>query len=512
MDNNFIKNQNNKRIAKNSVVLYLRTIITMIIGFVTSRVVLQNLGVQDYGIYNVVGGIASMFVFFNSTMSVATSRFMTFELGTGNKERLKTIYSQAKIIHYILSIVIFILIEITGFWLINNKLSIPVDRHTTTFVVLHTAAIGTALGIIATPDMALVISHERMRFFAYITMLDSVLRLVAAMLIAIVSGDRLVWYAVFMFLVFGIDRIVYLIYCKVKFEETRGKLMYSPIVFKSMLSFAGWNILGNLANMTREQGLTIIINIFTNPAVNAARAITTQISNSITSFVFNVRTAVNPQITKSYAEGDMEYMHKLIIFSSLSCFYMLLIILCPFYFFADTLFKIWLVEVPQYSADFFRLSLVGIIIYSFTNPLIIGIHATGKIVKFQVFEGLWLLTTLPLAYMFLRMGYNPTWAYIAIILSNIFTLLSDILIILPAIQFNKLEYIKSVMVPAVKVFVLSIIIPCVILYINTIYPIVCFSYIISIASFVSNIFIVYYFALTPNQRVMILSQIQKIKK
>ncbi len=503
------KYNNNKRIAKNSAILYLRTIITMIIGFVTSRVVLDNLGIQDYGIYNVVGGIASMFIFLNSTMSVSISRFMTFELGVGNNDRLKEVYNQAKLIHYVLSIVIFILIESVGLWLIYHELTIPENRIPITCYVLHAAAIGTVLGIIATPDTALVISHERMQFFAYISMLDSALRLVAAILISTISGDRLIWYAVFMLLVFGIDRICYLIYCKKNFIESRGKLVYSKSVFQSMISFAGWNVLGNLANMTREQGLTIIINIFTNPVVNAARAVTTQISNSITAFVFNVRTAVNPQITKAYAEGDYEYMQKLIVFSSLSCFYILLIIFIPLYFFSGTLFEIWLVEVPQYTSDFFRLSLIGILLYSFSNPLIIGIHATGKIVKFQVAEGVLLLTTLPLTFMFFQIGYKPTWAYIAIIISNFFTLVCDIYIILPTIKFSKKKYFNDVILPAMKVFLLAIITPCIVIIIDTIYTMTFFTYIVSTLSLVSNIIIVYYFGLTHSQKSMVLQQIKR---
>lgn len=503
------KYNNNKRIAKNSAFLYLRTIFTMIIGFVTSRVVLDNLGVQDYGIYNVVGGIASMFIFLNSSMSVSVSRFMTFELGAGNNDRLKEVYDQAKLIHYFLSIVIFILIEIIGLWLIHHELTISEDRIPITCYVLHTAAIGTVLGIISTPDTALVISHERLRFFAYISMLDSVFRLIAAILILIISENRLIWYAVFMLLVFGIDRICYLIYCKANFIESRGKIVYSKSVFQSMISFAGWNVFGNLANMTREQGLTIIINIFTNPVVNAARAVTTQISNSITAFVFNVRTAVNPQITKAYAEGDYGYMQKLIVFSSLSCFYILLIIFIPLYFFSDTLFDIWLVEVPQYSSAFFRLSLIGILLYSFSNPLIIGVHATGKIVKFQVTEGILLLTTLLLTYIFFKMGFKPTWAYIAIIITNFFTLFCDIYIILPAIKFSKKKYFREVILPAIKVFLLAIITPCIVTTINMKYAMTYYTYIISALSLFSNVLIIFYFGLTHSQRSTVLHQIKR---
>ena len=504
------KYNNNKRIARNSAFLYFRSIITMIIGFVTSRVVLQNLGVQDYGIYNVIGGVASMFIFLNTTMSVSISRFLTFELGKGNSTKLKEVYSQAKLIHYVLSIVMFILVECVGLWLIYYKLTIPEDRISIATYVLHTAAIGTVLGVIATPDTALVISHERMRFFAYISMLDSILRLLAAILISNIPGNRLIWYSVFMLLVFGIDRICYLVYCKAKFAETRGKIVYSKSVFRSMISFAGWNVIGNLANMTREQGLTIIINIFTNPVVNAARAVTTQITNSITAFVFNVRTAINPQITKAYAEGDYDYMHKLIMFSSLSCFYILLIIFIPLFFISDFLFEIWLVEVPQYTSVFFRISLIGVLIYSFSNPLIIGIHATGQIVKFQVVEGILLLTALPLAIVFFQMNYKPVWAYVAIIISNILTLFGDVLVVLPALRFSKKKYFCEVLLPALKVSLLAILLPSLGILFNNFYPVAYFSYIISFLSLISSVWIVYLFGLTRSQRSMVRHKIIKL--
>lgn len=502
------KSLKNKRIAKNSAILYIRTIITMAIGFVSSRVILANLGIQDYGIYNVVGGITSMFVFLNSTMSVSTSRFLTFELGTGNKDKLKLIYSQAKLIHYVIAALVLVLIEGVGIWLIYNKLSIPANRLDATFWILHTSALGTILGIMSTPDSALVVSHERMSFFAYVSLADSVLRLAAAFFISFVSSDRLIWYACLILLVFGIDRICYWAYCKINFVESRGKLVYSKHIFRQMLCFAGWNILGNLANMTREQGLTILINIFTNPAVNAARAVTTQISNSISSFAFNVRTAVNPQITKSYAEGDYEYMHKLIVFSSISCFYILLIMFVPLFFFADTLFKIWLVEVPQYTAEFFRLALIGALISSFCNPLIIGIHATGNIRKFQIFEGIMLMTTLPLSYLFLSLGYSPTWTYLAIIVSNILVITSDAIIILPAIQFSRRKYFENIIWKAIKIILLTSIIPFIAITTNKFYPLPFYKYSLPIISAISTIGVVYFFGLNHDERKILNEQIK----
>lgn len=505
----FVKEQNNKRIAKNSAILYLRTAFTMLVGFFTCRVVLEHLGVQEYGIYNVVGGITSMFVFLNSTMSVSTSRFITYELGIGNKDRLRTIYSQAKIIHYIIAVIIFILIETVGLWLVCNKLTIPPNRLQAAIYTLHTVSIGTILGIISTPDTALVISHERMSAFAYITMMDSVLRLIAAYMITIITGDKLIWYALLMLIVFGIDRICYLLYCKLNFPESKGKIVYDRKTFQSMLSFAGWNILGNMAAMTREQGITIIINIFTNPIVNAARAITAQVSNSIAAFVYNVRTAVNPQITKSYAAGDYTYMHKLIVFSSLSCFFILLILSIPLICIADTILSIWLVEVPAYSTSFFRLTLVGMLVYSLSNPLIIGVHATGRIKKFQIIEGILLLTTLPLTYFFLCIGCEPTYAYIAIIISNILTLCGDVVIILPNINYPITKYLKEVILPALRVVLLSSFTPTILIVFQNILHFPHYQLFIAAMSFLSTSTIVYFWGLSYQQRQQVISLMKR---
>ena len=498
-----------RRIARNSAILYVRTIFTMLIGFFTSRIVLENLGVQDYGIYNVVGGITSMFIFLNSTMSVSTSRFITYELGKGNPDHLRLIYCQAKIIHYIIAIIIFILIETVGLWFVYHKLTIPPDRFQATLYILHTVSVGTILGIIATPDIALVISHERLNAFAYITMLDSVLRFVVAYLIAFVSGDRLIWYALLMLLVFGIERVCFFVYSKIKFPESRGKLVYNKTVFRSMLSFAGWNILGNIATMTREQGLTIIINIFTNPIVNAARAITTQVSNAITVFVYNVRTAVNPQITKSYAEGNYDYMHKLLAFSSLSCFYVLLAISIPLMCIADEALAFWLVEVPEYSASFFRLALVGLLIYSFTDPLIVGIQATGRIRKFQIIEGVLLLTTLPLIYVFFKMGYSPEWAYVAIIISNVVTLCGDIWVILPTINYPLSKYLKEIIVPACKVTLLSAAVPVLHMFLQDKFTNGYYPYLIAGISFVVTIAAICLLGLNRTQKQQIVQMIKR---
>lgn len=420
----------------------------MVMGLITSRLVLNALGVIDYGIYNVVAGVTSMFVFLNTTMSVATSRFIAYAIGTNSKEKLGTIYSQARIIHYGIGLFVMLLIETVGQWMVYNKLNIPYDRVSASMSVLHSVSIVTILNIISTPDMALIIAYERMKSFAYISIFDSTMKLLATGVLLFYSGDKLIFYAIMITLIQMTDRLCYLVYCRRNFEETKSKLRFDKLVFRKMFSFAGWNLLGNLSVMTIEQGISIILNIFCGPAVNAARGLATSLSNYVTAFANNARMAINPQITKSYAEGNLPYMHKLIALSSISFFYILLLITIPLYYVIDYILKIWLVNVPEYTSVFFKLTIAYLLVNSFANPIIIGIHATGDIKKFQIVEGVIMLMTLPMAYVALSVGMAPPSVYISMITFAIMAQIGRLYIILPKIQMTFHEYFHSVVKPS----------------------------------------------------------------
>ena len=439
--------------------LYVRMAISMLVGLYTSRVVLYALGVTDYGIYNVVGGLTTMFMFLNSSMAVSTSRFLTYELGRNDSAQLSLVYKQAIIIHVIIAVCIFILIETVGLWFLHNKLVIPEGRMYAAEWILHTVAAVSVLNILSTPDMSLIIAYERMSSFAYISLFDVFFKLTIAILLVYWGGDKLILYAILLMFSQLVVRLIYYIYSKIVFKELHGKLLIEIRMFKEMVSFAGWNLLGNLALMTIDQGVNILLNVFCGPVVNAARGVSTQVSNHVNAFVMNIRMAINPQITKSFSAGNLDYMHTLIKYSSLSCYYLLLIVSIPLFWVTDCLLSIWLVEVPPLTGTFFRLTLAYIMANSFANPIIIGIHSTGNIVKFQVVEGILMLLTLPLAWIFLHCGYPPFWVYIAQITIAIVSQIGRLYVVLPAIKMKLAYYLNSICLPCLWVTIASVLLP-----------------------------------------------------
>ena len=449
------KNQTNS-IARNSLYLYIRLEVSTIVGLLTSRLILNALGVVDYGIYNVVGGISTMFIFLNSTMSVSTSRYISFALGNNDNEKLIQYYNQSKIIHYCIAAFVLVLIEIVGLWFLYNNLQIPPNRLSASICILHLTTTVVILNIISTPDTAIIISHEKMKTFAYISLFDSFAKLLLTYIVVFYSGDKLILYAILLLIVQILDRLFYFIYVRLNFKQLRSKLKFNKCVFNDMLSFAGWNLLGNMAVMTIEQGITIVLNMFFGPAINAARGLATNISTYVNSLANNARMAINPQITKSYAEGNIEYMHKLISLSSLSCFYILLTISIPLLYLSDYILQIWLGNVPQYTSLFLKLTLLYTLANSFSNPIIIGIHATGNIKKFQLTEAVIMLLTLPCAYFILRNGYPPYSVYVTTISFAIFTQIGRLIIILPKINMGLKKYNAMIMIPSFKVLCMAI--------------------------------------------------------
>jgi O-antigen/teichoic acid export membrane protein len=431
-------------------------IVTVAIGLYTSRVILQALGVENYGIYGVIGGVVSIFATINSSMSVSTSRFISFELGNNDIKELVSTYNQAVIIHLIIACIVFIITECVGLWFIYNKLVIPPERMNAALWVFHCSLLVCILNILSTPNIALVISHEKMSTFAYITVMDCFLRLFVALVLLHYYKDRLILYAILLLLIQVIDRSIYLIYCRRKFPEAKSTLILHGKKFKKMLSFACWNFMGNLALISISQGVNILLNIFFGPAVNAARSLADQVSNQLVAFGNNIRMAINPQITKSYATGDLEYMHNLIIYSSKSFFFMLLCGILPFFCVTELLLKLWLVEVPEYTTLFVKLTLIYILLDSFANPIIIATHATGDIRKFQIVEGCLMLLTLPFAYILLKMGFPPFMVYAAQIVVALISQIGRLSVALPKIKFEVRKYFTRILFPILLVVLISI--------------------------------------------------------
>lgn len=413
------KSQNSKRIAKNTLILYMRMLFLMLVSLYTSRVILQALGVDDYGIYNVVGGLVAMFSVLSGSLSAAISRFITFELGRENKGKLNTVFSSAVTIQILLSVVVVLIAEPVGIWFLNEKMVIPADRLFAANYVLQFTIATFVINLISVPYNASIIAHEKMSAFAYISIVEALGKLLIAYLVVISPIDRLIFYALLMFLVSLMLRLIYGIYCKKHFKECVYRFVFDKKLLKEMFVFSGWNFIGASSGVLRDQGGNIIINLFAGPAVNAARGIAYQVNGAISSFVMNFLTAVNPQITKSYASGDYKYMMTLVFQGSRLSFYMLLFLSLPVLVSTHYILSLWLGIVPEHTVSFVRLVLILAMSESISYTMITAMLATGNIKNYQIVVGGLQLLNLPISYILLRIGFIPeTVIYVAIVISQ----------------------------------------------------------------------------------------------
>lgn len=452
----------NKRIAKNSILLYIRMFIMVIISLYTSRIVLSALGAEDFGINNVVGGVITFLGFLTASLAGASARFITFALGKGDCGELKNTFNNIVLIHGLFSIIVLVIGETVGLWFVTTQLNIPAGRENAAMWVYQLSIITSIGGLVSSPYNAAIIAHEKMSAFAYLTLGDAILKLLAVFLLVYTPFDKLIFYAVYICLIQMFDFIVYIIYCNRQFEETRGLALKNTDkqLFKQIFGYAGWTMNGNLAIFGYTQGLNILLNIFFNPVVNAARGIAVQIQNIVNSFCINFQMAINPQLTKSYAAGDLKRMHELIIASSKYSFFLMLFICLPLAIEANTVLGWWLGEFPEHSVSFLRLILGASILYCFSNPIITAVHATGRIKWFQIYEGTSLLMIVPVAYIALKFfNVPPKSVFIIHIIIEIITQGIRLKIVLPMVGMGIKEYVGKVIVPVIKVALISPMIP-----------------------------------------------------
>lgn len=452
----------NKRIAKNSILLYIRMFIMVIISLYTSRVVLKTLGVEDFGINNVVGGVITFLGFLTGSLAGASSRFITVALGKGDYRELKNTFNNIVFIHGLFSIIVLIIGETIGLWFVTTQLNIPAGRENAAMWVYQLSILTSIGSLISSPYNAAIIAHEKMSAFAYLTLGDAILKLLAVFLLVYTPFDKLIFYAAYICLIQLFDFIVYIIYCNRKFEETKGLTFRNTDkhLFKQIFSYAGWTMNGYMAVFGFTQGLNILLNIFFNPVVNAARGIAVQVQNIVNNFCANFQMAINPQLTKSYAAGDLKRMHELIIASSKYSFFLMLFICLPLAIEAETVLGWWLGEFPEHSVSFLRLILGASILSCLSNPILTAVHATGRIKWFQIYEGTTLLMIVPVAYIALKFfSVPPETVFIIHIIIEIITQGIRLKIVLPMIGMEMREYLWSVIVPVLKVAILSPILP-----------------------------------------------------
>lgn len=449
-----------KRIAKNSLLLYIRTFFVLLISLYTSRVILNTLGVIDYGVYNVVGGVIVMLGYLTNSLSGASSRYITYDLGIGDMSLMKKTFGNILSIHFIMAAAIIVVAETVGLWFVTTQLQIPADRQDAAFWVYQCAVLSSAISLVGVPYNAAIIAHEKMSAFAYISIVDAVLKLVIVYLLLIVPYDRLITYAFLYLCIQLFDRLVYGLYCTRHFEETKVRMAYDKKVFKEIFAFAGWTMTGNIAAMGFTQGLNMLLNIFFGPAVNAARAVAVQVQSACQQFCNNFQMALNPQLTKSYAQGDLEYMHKLLVRSSKFSFYILFIIVLPLIFETPFVLGVWLGNPPEYADTFVRLMLMVALLFTLSNPIIVSVHATGRIKKFQLIEGWILLMIVPIAYILLKVfHFPPASVFVVQMAVELCALYARLRIALPMINLDLSAYFRQVVRPIVAVVLLSPIIP-----------------------------------------------------
>lgn len=447
---------NNKRIAKNTLLLYIRMLFMLVISLYTSRVILNTLGVVDYGINNVVGGVITMLGFLTGSLGAASSRYITYDLGKGDIAVMKKTFGNILTIHFILAAIILVISETLGLWFMSTQLQIPSERETAAMWVYQFSIFSSVLTVISVPYNATIIAHEKMSAFAYISIADAVLKLLIVYLLVVIPYDKLIIYAILFFCIQAFDRIVSGVYCSRHFEETHTHLRYDGKLFREIFAFAGWTMNGNLAVIGFTQGLNILLNIFFGPAVNAARGIAVQVQSVCQQFCNNFQMALNPQLTKNYAQGDLNNMHRLLVKSSKFSFYILFFIVLPLMFKAEFVLKLWLGIVPEHTITFLRLILIVGLLYTLSNPIIVSVHATGKLKKFQLIEGTMLLTIVPIAYILLKFfGIRPEYVFVVHIVVELCTQYARLRIVLPMIDMKLEDYFRSVIKPILLVVILS---------------------------------------------------------
>ena len=452
----------NKRIAKNTLVLYFRMLFTMGISLFTSRVILQTLGVEDYGISSVVGGVISMFTFINAAMVSSTQRYLNFELVRGDANQLRSVFSTSLQIHALIALAIIVLSETVGLWFLNEKLVIPEARMTAAMWVYQCSILSCAVSIMSTPYNAVIVAHEKMSAFAYISILDVSLKLLVVYLLVVLPFDKLIILAILNLLVQLFIRYIYTLYCHRHFPESYFQFKFNKTLFKEMFGFAGWSFWGNLAAILYTQGLNMMLNIFFGPIVNAARGIAVQVQSAVQQFVGGFQTALNPQITKNYASNNLPQMHSLMFRSARFSFLLLFFLSLPVLMETNFILTLWLKTVPDDAVVFTQIMICISLIYTTANPCVIANQATGKVKIYQMVVGGILLLILPISYVVLKLGAPAYSVFIVHFCIESLAQFSRMYMLRKLIHLPLWQYMKNIYIPIVSTVVIAIILPLVV--------------------------------------------------
>lgn len=439
---------NNRRIAKNSIFMAIRMLFMLVLTFYSTRIVLETLGVDDYGIYNVVCGFVSLFGFLNLSMSNGIQRFYNFELGKNGKQGAQNVFNVACKIQSILAVIVIILIECIGIWYINNKLVIPKDRLFAAHGVFQCSIFSFICIILQAPFSAAVMAHERMDFYAFVSVFNVLLSVFAAILVPCLNGDNLVIYGVLLGGVNLISLILYIAYCKKNFEEIVFKWRTDVELFLSMLNFSGWNLFGSMSGILREHGVNLIMNLFFGPVVNAARGIASQVNSGLQSFVHNITTPVRPQVIQSYAAGNIERTMKLTYsVSKLSCLFLYMMSL-PIISEIDYILKLWLGNnIPDHSSTFVTIVVLTSFFHNLSSAVSGVVHSSGKMKTYQLVGASVNIVALPIVYVALKMGASPEFSLVLVLIITVLNLVACLFVLKTIVDYSIIEYIKQILLP-----------------------------------------------------------------
>lgn len=500
----------NKVIIKNTLFLYMRMLVIMIVSLYTSRVVLRTLGVSDYGIYNLVGGLVSMLAFLNVGMSGASQRFISFELGKGHPETLKNVFGNCKLAHLVVATIIILIMEIIGIYLVNYKLIIPDDRVFAANWAFQCSILTCFISVISVPYNACIIAHEKMSQFAYISIYETGMKLIIVYFLMVSNVDKLILYATLLLFIQISVRLIYTVYCRRNFDECSIGYKYEKSLFSEMISFAGWGCVGNIGFSLKDQLSNIILNLFYGTTINAARGIATQVNSIISNFAANFTTAVSPQITKQYASGNNTRCMTLTMSGARYAFFLMMIMVVPIIININYVLWLWLGNVPKYTSEFVCIILVASLVYSMSHTVSTAIQATGYVKIFQIGLAVILLLDVPIGYILLNIGFSPYWAVVPCVFTNLVTLFFRIYLLKKYIpECNMKDYCINTVAKNMILLSVALVISFSVhhyLFEENFIGFICES-IISIAL---SCAIIYLFGLTKREREMLYNKIKQI--
>ena len=449
----------NKKIAKNTAVLYIRMLVIMAVSLYTSRVILQSLGFVDMGIYNVVGSIVIFLGFINNSMSIAVQRFLTYDMGKNDITALHSTFNTSILIHILIACVILVLAEILGFFMLESVLNIPSDRLNAAMFVFQMSIVTCCIGIVKVPYNALIIAYERMGVFAYLSILEAAISLAIAIILSNAHTDRLKLYAVLMMLSMLIVSMAYILYCRIQFKEIKFKPQYDKKTFKMLLGFASWSALGELAWGFTLQGVNFVLNAFFGPLVNTARGISYQVQSIVMRFVSSFQTAVNPQITKRYAANEKESLYSLVFRTTCFSYYLVLVLSLPLMLNIDFVLTLWLGEYPEYTKIFCILILANCLVDIISNLLASVAKAHGRIRNYQLTVSFTLAMNLPLSYIALKLGLPAYSTFIVYAFVSFALLFARLYLLKRMVDFPVKSFIKEVVLPLIYITALILPLP-----------------------------------------------------